>query len=505
LTLFALSTILPPMKLKLIFLFIFLSVLAYITLRAALLGITYDEAWTLSTFVPLSIQDIFLYNPSDANNQILNTLLIKLFFAFGNHSLFIARLPNVFAFVVYSYFAFRMTDGSRNIFTGIFLFILLLFNPFVLDFFSLARGYGLAMAFQMGSLYFMMLFGNKLDWKKFAISLLFAMLAVLSNFSFLYFFLSILTVGVGLQLFRIRKNKKIIKVILTAFFASVLLTAMVALPLTKLINNGGLYYGGSTGFYHDTLVSLFAFILYHPYDTNTARAVLNISLFLLVSIIVLCFIKKQDQDNTFLEGKTLMICLLTSIAILINLLNHYITGTLFLIDRTALFYIPLMTIILIYWIEELQVRKVNWIPTLLLLSLCILTIVNFGININFKKTISWPFEAHSEKILNSINSEGIKGKRILTIDFSWPFEKSMGYYVEKNKYSNLAIAKDADDREKLNKRADYYIYYNRSLEKVGYFADQQIILNIEKDTAWLYKDEDIIVFTHLNTIAGGQY
>jgi hypothetical protein len=139
-------------------------------------------------------------------------------------------------------------------------------------------------------------------------------------------------------------------------------------------------------------------------------------------------------------------------------------------------------------------------PTILFLSLCIASIVNFGINANFRKSISWPFDAHSETILDKINSEGIAEKRIKTIDFSWPFESSFGYYISKNKYSNLQIVKDAKDREKLNASADYYIYYGRSMDKVGYLADKQLILNIKKDTAWSYESEDVYVFSKLDTL-----
>ena len=87
------------------------------------------------------------------------------FFVFGNHSLFIARLPNIIAFVVYAYFAYRFADHLLYFFSGMALFILLLFNPFVLEFFSLARGYGLAMAFELGSLFYLMIFSNALEWK----------------------------------------------------------------------------------------------------------------------------------------------------------------------------------------------------------------------------------------------------------------------------------------------------------------------------------------------------
>jgi hypothetical protein len=488
---------------KLVFLIIFLPLLAYVTIRAALLGITYDEVWTLSTFVPLDIKDILLYNPADANNQLLNTLLIKLFYVFGNHSLFIARLPNVLAFVVFGYYCFRISKRSRSIVTGAFLLILLLYNPFVLDFFSLARGYGLAMAFQMGCLHYVMAYFSSYNWKKLALSFSLGILAVLSNFTFLYFFLSVFLFSVGSSFIYFKNNIKIGVTIIIAVSALLLLASIIAVPIIKLIMNGGFYYGGTDGFYKDTLVSLFAYILYHPYHTVLAKIVLNIFLFLAGSIIVYCFMRIDVEGEPSLAGKTQMISLLTGLIIIINLTNHTITGTPYLIDRTALLYIPLFIMSAAYWIEELQARHVNKIAALLFVTFCMLALVNFGINANFKKTISWPFEAHSEQILSNINAEGIKKNKVMSVDFSWPFEKSIGYYSAKNKYPNLTIIKDAEDREKLNRKADYYIYYSRSMDKVGYFAEKQLILNLRKDTVWKFEDEDVFVFTHLDTIAGG--
>jgi uncharacterized membrane protein len=156
----------------------------YIILRAIILGITYDEVWTINVFVQHSFMHILNYTPSDANNHIINTLLIKLFYAFGNKSLFVARLPNVLAFAMYLYFGYKLTYKYFSPLLGLSCFLLLLLNPFLLDFFSIARGYGLSLSFLLASIYFTLNYffdRNSLNvWK----ALVFAALAVLSNFKY---------------------------------------------------------------------------------------------------------------------------------------------------------------------------------------------------------------------------------------------------------------------------------------------------------------------------------
>ena len=96
-----------------------------------------------------------------------------------------------------------------------------------------------------------------------------------------------------------------------------------------------------------------------------------------------------------------------------------------------------------------------------------------------------------------INEKGMKQNRKMKIDFSWPFQSSFGYYIEQNNYPYVEIIKNKDNREALNINADYYIYLNKSLEKVGYDSYNQKILSIAKDTTLQIKDESIIIYTNL--------
>src|SRR5690349_20945978 len=85
-------------------------VFLYVLYRAVHVGITYDEAWTLKSFVPLGPMHIINYSPSDANNHILNTLLIKLFYFIEPTAIFFSRLPTVLAFILYLYSSYKISE-----------------------------------------------------------------------------------------------------------------------------------------------------------------------------------------------------------------------------------------------------------------------------------------------------------------------------------------------------------------------------------------------------------
>lgn len=166
----------------------------YVLVRAVTVDITYDEAWTIRYFVRLDAMHILNCTPCNANNHIANTLLIKLLFGYGQGSVFLARLPNVLAFVLYLYFAFRIAGRFLSGFVPVAALLLLILNPFLLDFFSIARGYGLSLAFEMASLYFLLSFVSRKTGKHALWSLLFGGAAVICNFTLLNYWLVLLLV-----------------------------------------------------------------------------------------------------------------------------------------------------------------------------------------------------------------------------------------------------------------------------------------------------------------------
>ncbi|MDO8898819.1 MAG: hypothetical protein Q7V19_14310, partial [Bacteroidales bacterium] len=123
-----------------------------------------------------------------ANNHLINTWLIRQSTRLsGSNSELALRFPNVLAFLVYGIAVWLILKPWKNnpllYFSG---YGLLLLNPYMIDFFSLARGYGLALAFGLMAIYFFVKTREPGQMKYFArdffFSMLFSLLAAWSNF-----------------------------------------------------------------------------------------------------------------------------------------------------------------------------------------------------------------------------------------------------------------------------------------------------------------------------------
>lgn len=462
----------------------------YVLYRAICIGITYDESWTISSFVPLSLSDIFCLEQNNANNHIFNTLLIKLFYFFYNGSLFIARLPNVLAFLVYLFFIYKICTRFFKPTPGLLAFVLLLLNPFLLDFFSIARGYGLALAFQLGSLYYTLVYFKNKSSFYVILSLGFGGLSVLSGFSMLVFWISTFLIIVFFTLVKY-KEYKVLKTIIFCFLTAFLLASLVLQPLTGLLENGSLYYGGNNNFYCDTLISLSKYTLYNSEVSLTA----NISLNVLLVFIFISLGYSYFKEVKLITAKTLVF-LITISCISGILLLHYLFGTFYVIDRTALFFYPLFILCLTLAINDIWHL---WLSRIILWICISAFFANFCINANMYKTAIWGLEAHSESILDILNEKGESEDKIINLDFSWPLENSIYYYFNKNKYPYVQIVNDKSCRGSVNPKTDYYIFLNRDLEGVVYVSSQHKINQYQKNTFLDYKEESVIVFSDLKT------
>ena len=133
-----------------------LAVSLYIVVRASVLSITHDEALTVIYQGTKSYLDIFLYKKGNhPNNQLINSLLMRFGIGVFGYKDIVIRIAGLIGGLLYIVWAYKL---SRKLFSRTFLFplslSLLILNPYVLDFFSLARGYSLALGFLIISLLF---------------------------------------------------------------------------------------------------------------------------------------------------------------------------------------------------------------------------------------------------------------------------------------------------------------------------------------------------------------
>jgi len=128
-------------------LFLFVSV-AY---RAASQAITHDEALTWLWILGREGANPFV--EGTANNHVAFTLLAWVPTRLLGASEFALRAPSVLAFGFYLFFGWRLCRTLRRpeLPLGVFLFLSL--NPYLLDFFTAARGYGVSLAGSLWALY----------------------------------------------------------------------------------------------------------------------------------------------------------------------------------------------------------------------------------------------------------------------------------------------------------------------------------------------------------------
>lgn len=464
----------------------------YVAARAWLLEITFDEDWSVHGFATKSFGEIILCRPCDANNHLLNTLLIRFFKLLFSDSLFVARLPNVLAFLVYWAAAHKISAKLLPL-PRICLFLLLISNPFVLDFFSLARGYGLSIAFVTASSYFALRHhrNTKLGSAVLAISM--ASLAVLSNFTTLYFFVAVsLVVGVT-QLIRLRKNLwEYLSIELAVASA---LGLIILGPILELSSNKLLFYGGREGFYRDTLYSLASYTHGHPFEAMDVAIYLKAFLLLSGAIFVAGLWSFRQKWQGLWSSPALPASALLAIPALISILAVWLMDNLYLINRTALFLYPLAVITLGYWADTTRRTKARWVSFTALGIISLMLLVNLLHNLNLHKSITWPHDTRTQKILQKINTE-TTGKERVVLDSSWPFIRSIEYYIRKGGYDNFHYHKK--NRYGVEEgQVDYFIYFDRPLWKLGYFAHEHPILGYSKDTLMHFPEEGIWVFSNL--------
>lgn len=471
------------------FLIIAFAFAAYIVVRGFTVGITYDEAWTIDGFVSQGWWDVIAYNSADANNHLLNTVLIKIVHWARGKTLFLERLPNILAGLGYIFLAHRISAGFLKKSLGLALFTLLLLNPFLLDFLSLARGYGLALCFQLASLYWLVEFLRQSRQKDAVFSLIAGGFSVLSNFSFLTYYVALVIVMAFYWYWNHRDKFNAISI--GKILAAPLLLALIILhPLRKLVESGSLYYGGTTGLYNDTLLSLASHTMYKAYDIEAAAPYLLIFLALLAVIFgcgAICMVRGR-MDNMSVQAALMAMLLLPLAGILVQ---GHVFGMRFPLDRTVLFLVPLVFIAAVFWMEGMQHGFLRKISLAALSGIFMMMAVNFVLSANLHKTATWFFDAHTEQVLSKLNSFSAPDGKKIQLGSAWPFKAGIGHYLKKG-FGKIAYQHASHGN--VNVETDYYLYLDHELFMVAYAPQDEMVHQVLKDTVLAFPEEYVYLF-----------
>lgn len=352
---------------------------------------------------------------------------------FGNSELGL-RLPNILAFIPYTCFGFLLLQELKNKWLIIPSFIMLVANPFLLDFFALARGYALAIALIISSIYFYSRYIKTQRNLFYLLALITGGASILANFTSLYYMAMLVALH---QLFTLvnfspqtqtnqtwwinlyKKNK------MTLFFFPVYISIMFE-PMRRLAKLP-LDFGGTQGLWKDTALTLIDKTMYEftwPWLALILQTCIYLTLggIFIYWVVVFLNRKKQKFSSVFLPF--FIQAVFTGIIFLCYLLHH-IKGTQYLTDRMALFLVPLFWLSFVFLADRIK-WKIAGIPVI---ALSLILGMQTGFSLSFTSYTFWKSDASNKPMLTRLQEEQKKQPMSqIQLGISWYLEPSLNYY-----------------------------------------------------------------------------
>lgn len=424
----------------------------YIVIRAAVIPITCDEANTCLTFSVTSVRDIVTYHDPVPNNHILNTLLIKgLTEIFGMH-VFVARLPNVLAFLLYFFVLFSWLRAINPyplfVLAGIVIFCC---NPYLIDFFSLARGYALSIACMITSAWLAWRWLGTRSLRLLTASLVWAALGVYANFTILNYYAALVVVLtlVILQGERISTFRR--KAFLRILCVSGLLALCIFYPLYRIASTRQLVYWHSNGFYADSMQTLIHdsqyALRYGPVTDSTFTFLFTACMMLIAVAAVIRLVRVRFR---LADAPFAVMCMLVFGTALANIAQCVLLKVPYVDNRTALFYYPLAMIALIFFLQWLFTLSV---PLTVAVSVLL---VLFGTQhmiraADFTQCHDWWYDRDDTRVLADLDHLG----KPLQLDAYWIFYPSLHFYLATASHPDIRL-RDYHQALDPDSPCDYY-------------------------------------------------
>ncbi len=396
----------------------------YALLRARQLSITHDEALTYLLHVRnTSFRDVFLHLKAlSSNNHLLNTLGIKLIIPYLGNSELVLRIPALLGYVLYLFGGYRILRlflKKQYLFIG---FVLLQTNPFLMDFFSLARGYSLGMGFSLWSVYYLF---NRLQLnetsdivKNNLLALATLTLSVLSNLTFLNMYVAVTGILLLVELKSTLSTgraraaasaKMFIKTFLLPFMTSGGVLAVIYQPaVLRQIMPHIADWGGTRGFWQDTVASLLKASLYG--QAYSSRTVVNFAKLAIAGICIIAI--AVCLRSLFRKDKRLPVdmYLITVSAMLVIIglsakAQYLLLGQRYALERGAIFLIPLFTILLLLlWrhVSDIKQQYLRIATQSVFLGVFLLLSIHAFSCLNLTHCHNWRYDAFSKKTAETI-------------------------------------------------------------------------------------------------------
>ncbi|MCK6691742.1 MAG: hypothetical protein L6Q97_06515 [Thermoanaerobaculia bacterium] len=408
----------------------------YLLLRAWYIPMTQDEVATCYNHVTRGIFDLMTYQREAVpNNHILNTLAIKLLAGIFGMGQMVARIPALAGGLLYLFGAGALARllGSTG-WLRLLWFVLLLGNPFMAEFFALARGYGISIALMTVAVYFAWKYLENARPKYLGVTLVFAGLSVMANFTILNVYLPLillLLLNIRQQLVAAAERRKASKILAAGIL---ILLILCALPVYRMQAGDELKYWGSAGFFRETLAPLVrSSIMDHPYLDGPTVPVLAklIVVFCLTAWAVAVWRWGNRQWRMSPPDPLVFAGFLLAGTVTVNLLQNFFLDVPFLNPRTAVFLYPLFALQLIA-VGELLWRQWRYKALYFAVPLLIFTLINFDNNRNIRESYEWSYDRGTFTVFDYIKKAyETEGRTTpFTIDANWLLLNSLQFHNE---------------------------------------------------------------------------
>jgi hypothetical protein len=301
--------------------------------RSVHLSIVDDEVATLASVHQKGYVRLLLAKDQNARAHFLNAVLVKACVGLlPFNEIVISRLPSLLGLALFLWGVWRIGLMFPTGVTRVLITVALLSNAFLLDFFSISRGYGLATGFTVLSLSYLLeasvvkSAGDRSPQQQTAISLWLAVGAALSNGAFLHFYVVLLGAALWLNWRNCLK---------ASCLGSVLVVSAFYVPRVLLARGQDELWGGDVGFVHDTVSSLVRCSFYDsPISTQlTGRLATAIALLVLL---LACWSRCERIRSGFILS---MMCLLAAAA---SFMAHLLVNMSYPEERAVLYLVPLV-------------------------------------------------------------------------------------------------------------------------------------------------------------------
>ncbi len=362
----------------------FACLLLYIGLRAALVNMTHDEAWSFHNIKNFWYAEFLC----TGNSHWLNSVAMKISMLLGCEDVFCLRWFSVLSFIVTCGFGLWWLSSFDQGPSKLIGFCLLFLNPYLLDYFGLARGYAGGIMFQCLAL---ILFIKGLESNTrtlLFLSLACSVLSAISNYSFVYFFMAFGSVYFFTVHF---KNKKTFWKDRTFYF-DVLFCSVAAFMIIRAFIfiircSNDVVGAGEPSFFSMFHVFSDGLLYYKMTLTKISKYSISGLLFLLIAISCLYgIIKKQNHNNVLYFYTSLIL----SVMLTVMVFNYVCFNVVYPFYRSAqLLFVPVFMVITYFLHHNLSFKILK--PIVYLISAGL--ILNFLLSINFKYTFDYKEQA----------------------------------------------------------------------------------------------------------------